>query len=156
MITSLKRVTLALALTATGLTAAATSAEARDRYYGDRRGGNDAAIAIGAGLVGLAIGAAIADRGDDRYYDRRYYPSRRYVSVRGYPGYYYYYQGNPNRYYRDRYYDRYYRPYYQSRYNRYDRGYDRASRYYGRDRYYDRDRRYDRDDNRRGRYYRGY
>jgi hypothetical protein len=125
----------------------ATTAEARDRWRD--RGGNDAAIAIGAGIVGLAIGAAIADRGDRRYYDRRYYDRRRYVNVRGYPGNYYYYEGNPNRYYRDRYFSRYYAPYYRDRYsNRWDRGYGRVDRYYDRgDRRYDRyDRRYDRRD----------
>lgn len=61
-------------------------AMARD-HYRDR--GGDAALAIGAGIVGLAIGAALADRDDRYYYDRGYYPSRRYVQVRGYPGYYY-------------------------------------------------------------------
>ena len=91
-------------------------------------------------LVNLAIGAAIADRGDDRYYDRRFYDNRRYVRVNGHRDYYYYYAGNPNRYYRDRYYSRYYQPYYRERYsrdygNRWDRGYNRVDRYYGRDHY---------------------
>lgn len=107
----LKKLGLAAGLASMSLLTA-QPAQARDR------GDNDAAIAIGAGIIGLAIGAAIADRGDDRYYDRRYYPSRRYVTVRGRPGYYYYYQGNPNRYYRDRYYTRYYQPYYRERYSR--------------------------------------
>lgn len=89
------------------------SAEARDRYR--NRGGDDAAIAIGAGVLGLAVGAAIASDRDDRYYDRRY---------RSYPRGYYYYDSYPRHYYRDypryrkhwrhdrrdwRYRDRYYR-----------------------------------------------
>ncbi len=138
MIGKLKQLGLAVGLAAMAL-GSAGSAEARDRW--DRRGGgDDAAIAIGAGIVGLAIGAAIADRGDDRYYDRRFYDNRRYVRVNGHRDYYYYYAGNPNRYYRDRYYSRYYQPYYRDRYsrnygNRWDRGYNRVDRYYGRDRY---------------------
>lgn len=107
-----RRLGLAAAAAASML-ALSTPAQAR---HGD--GGDDAAIAIGAGIIGLAIGAAIADRNDDRYYDRRYYPSRRYVTVRGRPDYYYYYDGAPNRYYRDRYYQRYYQPYYRERWNR--------------------------------------
>ena len=118
-----------------GWQTAPTQAEARDRW---RDGDNDAAIAIGAGIVGLAIGAMIADRDDDRYYDSRYYNNRRYVRVRGYPDYYYYYDGYPNRYYRDRYYDRDYRGYYNDRRyyggnNRWQRGYDRGNRMYNRD-----------------------
>lgn len=157
---------LATALAASALTASAP-AMARDYYD---RGGNDAAIAIGAGVIGLALGAALADRDDDRYYDRGYYDSRRYVTVRDRPGYYYYYDGAPNRYYRDRYYDRYYAPYYRDRWNgrdrwrdgrhawrddrrgdrnRWDRGRDRWDR--GRDRWRDDRRRDDRrrDDRRR-------
>ncbi len=67
--------------------AAAVPAEARDGYYHDRRGGDDAAIAIGAGVVGLALGAAIAssDRDRDYYYDDGYY----YPRARHYPRYYY-------------------------------------------------------------------
>ena len=102
------------AVLAASTLAMAAPAEARGRHhYGD-----DAAIAIGAGLIGLAVGAALADDGDRYYYDRDYYPSRRYVTVRGHPGYYYYYEGRPNRYYRDRYYDRYYGRYYRERWNR--------------------------------------
>jgi hypothetical protein len=120
-----------LAATCLGYTQAA---QARDRW--DRRGGgDDAAIAIGAGILGLAVGAAIADRGDDRYYDRGYYGDRRYVTVRGRPGYYYYYQGAPRRYYQDRYYGRpnyYGGAYYGNGWNRgyngnrWDRGYNRG------------------------------
>lgn len=130
------------ALVAAGTFTLAAPAQARDRW--DRGGGDDAAIAIGAGIVGLAIGAAIADRDDDRYYDRDTYRHRRYVRVHGYPDYYYYYDGYPNRYYRDRYYDRHYgsyrprsgRYYYRenSRYghrysrNRWEREHDRYER----------------------------
>lgn len=124
---NLRRAALAVALATAGL-ASATTAQARDRY---RDGGDDAAIAIGAGLVGLAIGAMLADR-DDRYYrDSRYYRDRRYVRVHGYDDYYYYYPNNPRRYYRDRYYDRDYRRWYGNRgYDRYDRRYRNRDRYY--------------------------
>jgi hypothetical protein len=122
--------TAALAATTLGFTQAA---QARDHW--GHRGGDDAAVAIGAGILGLAVGAAIADRGDDRYYDRGYYGSRRYVTVRDRPGfYYYYYEGAPRRYYRDRYFGRpnYYGGRWDGRYygNRWDRGYGRG---YGRD-----------------------
>jgi len=137
-----KKLAIGAVLSAT-LLAASAPAEARDRYYGHGRGGNDAAIAIGAGVIGLAVGAAIADRGDRHYYDRGYYDTRRYVTVRDRPGYYYYYDGYPGRYYQDRYYDRYYAPYYRERWgrgggwgrgdNRWDRGY-REGRGYGGDR----------------------
>ena len=143
MMKTLKTAGLAAALLA-GSMAAANEAEARDRY---RDGGETAAIAIGAGILGLAIGAALADRDDRNYYDRDYYRHRRYVSVRGRPGHYYYYDNAPRRYYRDRYYDRYYGRYYNQRYrNRWDRGYDKINRWYGRS-----DRRYDRRDYRRDR-----
>lgn len=70
----------------------ANTAQARDhwRHYG--HGGDDAAIAIGAGAVGLAVGAAIASDHRGRYYDdRRYY--------RSYPREYYYYDSYPRSYY---------------------------------------------------------
>ena len=103
---------LGAALAACAVTAS-SPAMARGGY-----GDDTAAVAIGAGVIGLALGAAIADRGDRYYYDRGYYGSRRYVTVRGRPGYYYYYDGYPNRYYQDRYYDRYYAPYYREHYGR--------------------------------------
>jgi len=94
----------------------ASPAMARDHYRGDR-GGDDAAIAIGAGLIGLAIGAAIASDNDDRYYDRRYYG-----------GYYggggYYYPQYRGRYvYRD--YPRYDRRDYRRSYRHDRHDYDR-------------------------------
>ena len=50
------------------------------RYYGYGYGygGDDAALAIGAGLLGVAVGTAIASDHDDgyRYDDRRYYDRR--------------------------------------------------------------------------------
>lgn len=75
---------LAATLAASALTFAAP-AQARDGYR-HRGGGDDAAIAIGAGIIGLAIGAAIASDHDDRYDDRGYY----YDSYPRYRGGYYY------------------------------------------------------------------
>ncbi|WP_294392763.1 hypothetical protein [uncultured Sphingomonas sp.] len=58
-----------LAIAASMLAVAAPS-EARPYYRHHRGGGNDAAIALGAGVLGLAAGAAIASRpGYDTYYD---------------------------------------------------------------------------------------
>lgn len=131
-----KRIGLGAVLAATALTAV-SPAQAHDRY--DRGRGDGAAIAIGAGILGLAVGAAIADRSDDRYYDRRYYGDRRYVTIRDRPGYYYYYEGRPNRYYQDRYYDRYYAPYRRD-YWRDGRGWDRGPGWDRRDRGWDRGR----------------
>lgn len=87
-----------------GAMALVLSAPAEARGY-HRGGGDDAAIAIGAGIVGLAIGAAIAssDRDDDYYYDgpRGYYYGPAYY---GGPAYYpaypvyrggYYYRSYP-------------------------------------------------------------
>lgn len=123
---------LATTLAATALVPM-TPAMARD-YYRDR-GDNTAAIAIGAGVVGLALGAILSssskrDRYDDRYYvrDGWYYND----------GYYYNRQGN-----------RYSRDDWQRRYNRdrdwngsrdwrdgrYDNRYD-GRHDYGRDRDY--------------------
>lgn len=147
-----RRVGIGVALTASMLMASAP-AQARDRY---RDGGDTAAIAIGAGVIGLALGAALADRDDRYYYDRGHYDRRRYVTVRGRPGYYYYYDGYPNRYYRDRYYSRYYQPYYRDRWSRghrdrWDRGHDRWRGHDRRGRYDHHDRRGGRDWDRRHR-----
>lgn len=95
----------------------ATTTPAMAQDYRDR-GDNTAAVAIGAGILGLAVGAIAASDSDDRYRDRRYY-DRRYYDRRAYV--------NDGRYYRD-----------NRRYYRNERNYDRS-------RYYDRSRRYDRD-----------
>ncbi len=133
-----RKATLATVLAATALSSA-TPAMARDSWghRNHRGGGDDAAIAVGAGIVGLAIGAILVSNSNkkrDRY-DDRHYQGRRY----------------DDRYYRDgwqyrdgAYYDRNGR-----RYNR-----DAWRRDYG-DRYSDRnsdgyDNRYDNDDRRRG------
>ncbi len=105
MLERMKKMMLAVALAATGMVGVAAPAEARDRYH--RGGGDDAAIAVGAGIIGLAIGAAIAsDNRRDRYYRGGYYDGGYY---RSYPNYYYYdsYPRYRNHYYRDH--RRYYR-----------------------------------------------
>lgn len=110
MFKNFKRAGIVAAL-AVGAMTVATSAEARDRYRG--RGDDTAAIAIGAGIIGLAVGAAIASNND-----------RGYGGYYGGGGYYgrprYYYRSYPRGYYYDRYPRRYYRDY-----RGWDRGYDR-------------------------------
>ncbi|MBH0114090.1 hypothetical protein I5E68_14185 [Novosphingobium sp. YJ-S2-02] len=105
----------------------ATPAMARDYHRGND---NTAAIAIGAGVIGLALGAIIAsDKNDnDRYRDRRYVSNSDWRYRDGY-----YWDRDGRRYSRD--------------------AYERRSRYDRDDRYYDRRRGYDRD---RGDYRRGY
>lgn len=104
----LKTATLVLALAA-GTFSAAAPAQARGH-----RGGNYAAIAIGAGVVGLAIGAAIASDNNRGYYDNGYYRSypvyqggyynNGYPQYRGYPRYRAYpaYRGYDYRYQQQR------------------------------------------------------
>ncbi|WP_156841048.1 hypothetical protein [Novosphingobium aquimarinum] len=82
-----KKGILATTLAATALVPM-TPAMARD-YYRDR-GDNTAAIAIGAGVVGLALGAILSssnkrDRYDDRYYvrDGWYYNEGQYYNREG-------------------------------------------------------------------------
>ena len=114
MFTLIRKVALASALFAS-MAMAAAPAEARDRWGRHRGGGDDAAIAIAAGIAGLAIGAAISDgnRGGRYYNDRRYRSSYNYPQYRGgyydYPQYNGYYYNNYDRRYRD--YDRRYRDY---------------------------------------------
>ena len=92
---------------------AAAPAEARGWHRG---GGDDAAIAVGAGILGLAVGAAIAsDR--PRYYRDDYYAGPAYYPA--YPPYGYTYNYPVYRGYRYYYND--YRPY--RGYNSY-RGYN--------------------------------
>jgi hypothetical protein len=91
-----KMMTAALAALTFGgaVMATALPAQARDhdgwgrggyRYdYGRRHHGNDAGVAVAAGVVGLALGAALANNsGHSRSYSSGYY-SGGY----GYPGYY--------------------------------------------------------------------
>ncbi len=91
MALSLRKSTLAGLLGALALSVA-SPAQARDRYNDDD--GDDAALAIGAGVIGLALGAALASDRDDRYYrddhyyyDRGYYPRRSYYRYDHYPRY---------------------------------------------------------------------
>ncbi len=78
--------------------AVAAPASARDGRFNDRRGGNDdAAIAIGAGVIGLALGAAIASSDRDRDRDRDYYydDDDDYYAGDAYPRRSYYYGSYP-------------------------------------------------------------
>ena len=121
-----KKTVVAGTLAATAAVSA-TPAMARDYHRGND---NTAAIAIGAGVIGLALGAIIAsDKNDnDRYRDRRYVTNSGWSYRDGY-----YWDRDGRRYSRD--------------------AYERRSRYDRDDRYYDRRRGYDRD---RGDYRRGY
>lgn len=78
-----------LAATTLGGAALATATPAaaqyyRGGYYGHRGGGNAAAIGLGAGLLGLAVGASLAS---PHYYSRPYYSYPSYGPGYGY-GYY--------------------------------------------------------------------
>lgn len=66
---------MAGALAATAAVSA-SPAMARDHY---RDNDNTAAVAIGAGVVGLALGAILASNSNDRYYDDGYYDDGYYV-----------------------------------------------------------------------------
>jgi hypothetical protein len=83
------------------LAATAAPAEAQ-RYRRHHRNNDGAALAIGAGIIGLGIAASLSDR--DRYYGRGYYGGGYYG--RGYDPYYdrgYYRRSNYRRgYYRNR------------------------------------------------------
>ena len=118
---------LGLALVAS-VTMAAAPAEARDRWGRHRGGGDDAAIAIAAGIAGLAIGAAVSNGNQGRYYDDRYdrdssyYPRyRENYYYNSYPQYNGYYYNNYDRGYRN--YDRYDR--HERKHDRYERKHDR-------------------------------
>lgn len=79
----LNKATLAIVAGATALTAAAPAEAQRWRHRN-----NDGAV-IAAGIAGLAVGAAVASAGRNRYYDRGYYYGPRYGYYnRGYRGYY--------------------------------------------------------------------
>ena len=100
---------LALAI---GAVSMAVPADARSWHR--HHGGDDTALAIGAGIVGLGIGVALAsDHGRGRRYSYGYDPY--YGSSYGYDPYYGSYYGRP--FYGAYYGYRSYRPgYYRSRY----------------------------------------
>jgi hypothetical protein len=89
MINLIQKATLGLVMGATVLTAAAPAAEAQ--RYRHRHHGGDGGAVVAAGIVGLALGAAISSS-DRRYRDPRYDYDRRYYRDHGYyptDGYYY-------------------------------------------------------------------
>jgi len=116
----IKKGILATTLAASALAATASPTMARDYY---RHHDNGAGLAVGIGIIGLAVGAVIASNHNDRYRDGRYYDRR--------------YEASDGRYYRDdRYYDRA-RAYDRSRYDDRGRDWQRRSGDYD-SRYYDR------------------
>lgn len=59
-----KKVTLGTALAAATLTALTATPAAAQGWHGDyRRGGDGAGVAVAAGILGLAVGASLADQG---------------------------------------------------------------------------------------------
>jgi hypothetical protein len=112
----IKKAVLATTLAASALVSTASPVMARD-YYRDR-GDNTAALAIGVGILGLAVGAIAASSNNDdrRYRDGRYYDRHARVY--------------DDRSYRGDYYDR------SRSYNRGDYQYDRREGW--NDRYYSR------------------
>jgi len=132
----LKKAVLGTAIGAMAL--ATTPADARG-YYRHYHHGDNAAVAIGAGILGLAVGAAIAsdNRGYndgyyyyDGYYNQPYYNGYTYYT----PGYTTYYYPYTYGYYDGRWYNgyRYNNGYFYDRrgYRAYDR--DGWNRHYGR------------------------
>jgi hypothetical protein len=93
---------LATTLAATALVSA-TPAMARDGHRG--RGDDTAAIAIGVGILGLAIGAIAASGGRDRYDDRYYVSDGWYYNDN------YYYNRSGERYSRNDWQRRYHNNY---------------------------------------------
>ena len=89
-----KMATLATALAASAL---ASTSPAMARDYHRHRGNDTAAIAVGAGILGLAIGAIAASSNNrSRVYDDRYYNGGSYYYRDGY-----YYDRDGRRYHRD-------------------------------------------------------
>jgi hypothetical protein len=117
----MKKAVLAGTLGAAALTAA-TPAMADDWRH-RHRGGDTTGAAVAGGIVGLALGAAIASGNRDRYYDdddyyyRHHRPRPRVYVYESYPRYY----GGWDR--------PRYRPYYR---DAYPRGYHYGGGYYAR------------------------
>jgi hypothetical protein len=118
----LTKAVLGTTLAATALTAAAPADAQRYRRW--HRGGDSTGAAIAGGVVGLALGAAIASSSNDRYDRDRYYRNRGYRA--DYDDYYYRQRGY---YPTDGYYAYRYRDYRSCRIERrYDPYYDRSVR----------------------------
>ena len=103
---TVSRAGLLAAALAAGSLAFAAPASAHEWHRGG--GGDDAALAIGAGVIGLAVGAAIASDHDDhraydRGYDRGYYPAYPRYRAYAYPAYPVYRSYPAYRRYDDRY-----------------------------------------------------
>ena len=107
MIEKFHRAGIAAALTLGAMTVT-PSAEAQSRYYHHRGHGDATGAAIAGGVIGLALGAAIASSGHRDYYDDGYYYGRPRGYYYGYPRTYYY-RSYPRYYYYDRYPRHYYR-----------------------------------------------
>jgi hypothetical protein len=138
--TFLKKALLGVAAGSMAL-ATAAPAEARTHYRHYRHHNDTAAIAIGAGILGLAVGAIASSNSRNGYYNGGYYNG--YYNQ---PGYTYYYNSYPSYY-------NYNNGYYYNGY-RYNNGWFYDGRGY---RMYDRnswDRRWG--DRHRRHYYRGY
>lgn len=118
----LTKAVLGTTLAATALTAAAPADAQRYRRW--HRGHDDTGAVLAGGIVGLALGAAIASSSNDRYNRDYYYRSRGYRA--DYDDYYYRERGYypPDGYYAYRYRD--YRRCWVER--RYDPYWDRSVR----------------------------
>lgn len=110
--TLIKKTVLAGALGASFLTVA-SPAMADDWRYRRHGGGDEAGAAVAGGIIGLALGAAIASGSRDRYYDDGYYyrhrPRTRVYVYESYPRYY---RGYDRPYYRHYHPRSYYNGYY--------------------------------------------
>lgn len=119
----LTKAVLGATLAATALTAAAPADAQRYRRY-HHRGDDGTGAAIAGGIVGLALGAAIASSSNDRYARDSYYRDRGYRA--DYDDYYYRERGY---YPTDGYYAYRYRDYRSCRIERrYDPYYGRSVR----------------------------
>jgi hypothetical protein len=82
IITTVGRVAAGVAALSLAAAATTASADSRYRHYSHHRGNDTAATALAAGIVGLAVGAAISDGNRHDRYDRGY--SDRGYGDRGY------------------------------------------------------------------------
>lgn len=109
--TFLKKAVLAGALGVSTVTFA-SPAMADDWRHRRHHGGDEAGAAVAGGIIGLALGAAIASGSRDRYYDDGYYyRDRPRTRVYVYDSYPRYYRGYDRRYYRHHYPRGYYNGY---------------------------------------------